>query len=322
MFFYMPLMAAFMLPQDGWEPQVHRTLTEIIISEQFNNKNTVFDLDDTILAGDIGDATLAVLAERGLLNNIPTTLKPVLNLLGQSYKFDDFDNALAYGHVFKQATSLLESASPNAPYYQWSAQILAGLTAHEVIDAAREAYARGLFVRPQMADLIASLLDHGYEVWIVSASPVLLVRFIVLEFLNPMLTSKNISGHIAPEHVIGMTTLMQNQNQELIADYPYVIQNQQYAHLGPEVLKNYYFTSMLLMPITSYAGKVMAIKERIKQKIYFGAGDSFNDMDFLIKSEHRLFLLKYHDTQLVSKAMPVIRSWLIQAINFEGELVS
>jgi hypothetical protein len=119
-----------------------------------------------------------------------------------------------------------------------------------------------------------------------------------------------------------MTTLMQNQNQELIADYPYVIQNQQYAHLGPEVLKNYYFTSMLLMPITSYAGKVMAIKERIKQKIYFGAGDSFNDMDFLIKSEHRLFLLKYHDTQLVSKAMPVIRSWLIQAINFEGELVS
>jgi hypothetical protein len=57
----------FKLQSPGWNAETRRALERLIDCGAGRHLPVVFDFDNTIICGDIGEATLAVLAREGLL---------------------------------------------------------------------------------------------------------------------------------------------------------------------------------------------------------------------------------------------------------------
>jgi hypothetical protein len=70
--------AACRLELPGWTPAVRGRLEKLIQKNSGKGLPVVFDFDNTIVCGDIGEATLAILARSGKLDrqNLPDTLCP------------------------------------------------------------------------------------------------------------------------------------------------------------------------------------------------------------------------------------------------------
>jgi len=138
---------------------------------------TVFDFDNTCIVNDIGDATLAFMARNNLFRD--------KNLLPG--KFEDYSRA-----VFENYHNLY-NAGQIKEAYEFMAKTLSGFYVDEISRLAEDVIkfegeeikiaevlgikiAKGLKPREQITELINFLKNNGVEVWIVSASPELLVR--------------------------------------------------------------------------------------------------------------------------------------------------
>ena len=69
---------AVSLPLRGWAPATRRALENLIRRGAGRNLPVVFDFDNTLVCGDVGEATFAVLVRDGLLS--PERLGPHLSL--------------------------------------------------------------------------------------------------------------------------------------------------------------------------------------------------------------------------------------------------
>lgn len=131
----------------------------------------VFDFDNTCIANDIGEAVLSYMAR----NDFPDMR-------------DDFERYHA----------LLDNGDVRGAY-EFGAAALRGLSINEIDDLVRKTIefegraigeeklfgwnvARGIAPRPKVLELIDFLQANGVEVWIVSASPELLVRSAMKNF--------------------------------------------------------------------------------------------------------------------------------------------
>ena len=83
-----------------------------------------------------------------------------------------------------------------------------------------------------MVDLLAELVRQEFDVWVVSASNVWSVRWMVLHGLNPLLRERKAARGIQADHVIGISTLLADDRDRWYKDSVQVRENPDYASLS------------------------------------------------------------------------------------------
>jgi hypothetical protein len=279
------------LTAPGWNERTRRGLEGLIRRGAGQRLPVVFDWDNTIICGDIGEATFAVLARNGRLKpeRIPPTLSPAFRLSsGNRVSLWSSHDLAAYYEAFLAPTAHGEQdPTPLANGYVWVVEIMEGLRPADVIGAARESRA---FVRPagpgvievtpgktafpapvfypEMIELIAELIRHRFEVWIVSASNVWSVRWMVLHELNPHLRRLGVRSGLRADHVIGISTLLADRRGGLHKDAVLVKEDARYAALEEATLRRFRLTSRLQFPVPTYSGKIACILDLIGRPPY------------------------------------------------------
>ena len=330
------------LQAPGWRDETRRALTELIRRGSGKRLPVTLDFDNTIVWGDIGEATLAVLVKNGALSarRIPRTLSPSFRLpQGESVALDSGPDLTAYYEAYLAPTAHGSAdPTPLANGYAWVVEIMEGLSPWEVVQATKEAYGFGEpmqprmievtagktrfpapFFYPEMVELIGELRRHEFDVWVISASNVWSVRWMVTKALNPLLAAHGAVSGIPADHVVGISALLQDKAGGLYKDALLVRENQAYAALEESALRSFRLTSRLQYPVPTYAGKVGCIWDAIGRRPYLAAGDSPGDHAMLSFSAHRLWIMRLDKPGYQQKTADCIqrtgkKGWLIQPV--------
>lgn len=303
------------LQSAGWDKAARESLERILGLGAGRGLPVVFDFDNTIISGDVGEAVLAVLANSGRLTprKLCKTLSPPLNSRGNgSLRVRDCGNVMEYYEAMLDPTVHGKAdPTPFANGYVWAAQVLENLRLTEVLDATRQAFrlgesagSGGLQIsagqlkyppprfRAEMVELIAELLRLRFKPWIVSASNVWSVRWMVIHGLNPLLIKQGAPEGLAPGQVIGLATLISDETGRLYKDSVLIQQNKSYADLKPSLLESLRVTRLVQFPAPVYSGKVACIFDALGCNPYLSAGDSPSDHPMLTISTNRLWIAR------------------------------
>lgn len=332
-----------------WWPAV-KTRLEILISENAGkNKKVVFDFDNTIICRDIGEATFASLVrdKKLTLTNIQTNVSPSFTLANKTLSLKNCQDLTTYYEGFLSVTRhQSRDTSLHANAYAWVVQIMAGMTPADIVLYTEKAYDKGIarkdstdanlhvskingypqpFFYPEMVDLLGVLLENHFDVYIISASNVWTVRWMVIQNLNPQIQARHGKGiGITPDHIFGINTLLKDRRTgKLYKDPILVKENQAYASLEIEELTHYELTCQIVYPLTAYFGKTAAILKHVTiSRPFLVAGDSSNDHPMLNLAENRLWIgrLEKEDYQettiaLIKQSLP--GTWLIQPVLYK-----
>src|ERR1035437_4922376 len=225
--------ATVLLQAPGWRKEIRNALTGLIRRGSGKRLPVVLDFDNTIVCGDIAEASLAILVRKGVLNanRIARTLSPSFRLpQGASVALDSGPDITAYYEAFLAPTTHGSAdPTPMANGYAWAVEVMEGLTPLDIVRATKEAFAcaepmrqrmievtpgetgfPAPFFYPEMVELIGELRRHDFDVWVVSASSVWSVRWMVLKALNPLLEAHGAASGIPADHVVGISTLLQD----------------------------------------------------------------------------------------------------------------
>jgi phosphoserine phosphatase len=329
-----------MLKAPGWSPAAREGLERLIAVGAGRSLPAVFDFDNTIVCGDIGEATMALLAAEGVLTpgSIPESIAPPF--LSRSGKMIDLrecpDVTVYYEELLDLSWHRAEDRAPLSAGYLWAVEIMQGLTALEVTAAADRVMAMGgpggavigvtpgvssypvPFFYPQMVELLAVLLDNGCDPWVVSASNVWSVRRMVLRGLNPLLASMGCRRVIAPDRVVGVSMLMADREGRLCRDHLLAGHNGGYAAMDDETLADFTLTGLLHLPAPVYSGKVAAITDMVGQRPCLAVGDSPGDLPMLAHAGLRLWIARLEKTgyqrEFAGSASATGGDWLVQPV--------
>ncbi|KAI9012201.1 lipoprotein LppF [Hyaloraphidium curvatum] len=195
----------------------------------------VLDWDNTVVRGDVADATLSYALRNGLLRPPPNgnwssvspylTDKALYTLRAACPTSGALSGSACHSELWF-AYKLGRTAVGHPAFHGWNrkqynpayafaAQLLVGLTPGEVLALASAAREEALSVpsgsqssvggvladaavryRPHMVDLVSALLSHGFDIWIVSASP----QRVVETWAAPL--------GISPSRVVGIRNLL------------------------------------------------------------------------------------------------------------------
>jgi len=334
----MPKQALLTTP--GWTDQNRSRLEQLIHTGAGKHLPVIFDFDNTIVAGDIGEATFAWLVRSGALaaNRLPESLCPPLSLAdGQRVTLASVVDLTEYYEAFLMPTMHgPKDPAPMANSYLWAVEVMEGLNLNEVVQATRQVmelaqrtpgsvlavtpgktgYPLPHFY-PEIVELIAVLIRHRFDVWIVSASNVWSVRWMVRHGLNPRLRQLGIRSGLPPKRVRGVSTLLADRRGGLHKDAVLVRSHPDYARLEDPALKPFRLTRLLQYPPPVYSGKVATIWDEIGQRPYLCAGDSPGDHAMLSFSEHRLWIARLEKPAYQQATRKLIRQtgesgWMIQ----------
>ncbi len=334
------------LAAPGWLPQTRRALERLIRQGAGKNLPAVFDFDNTIVCGDIGEATLAVLVRSGVVTpaRVPVTLCPPFRVPGgRRITVKPCADLTEYYEAFLAPTAHGNGdTTPLANGYVWAVEIMEGLRPWEVAHATKCAFEmsepgqRRLievtpgksaypapFFYPEMVELLAELLRHRFEVWIISASNVWSVRWMVLHALNPRLRERGLDAGVRADHVVGISTLLVDRRGQLHKDAVLVRGDAAYAALEDEALRAFRLTSRLEFPAPTYSGKVARIWDLIGQRPHLCVGDSPGDHAMMSFSRHRLWIARLEKPayqlateELIHKTGPA--GWIVQPTRTRG----
>lgn len=334
------------LAAPGWLPQTRSALERLIRQGAGKELPVVFDFDNTIVCGDIGEATLAILVRSGVVTptRVPATLCPPFRVPGgRRITLKSCADLTEYYEAFLAPTSHRNGDTmPLANGYVWAVEIMEGLRPWDVARATKLAFAtsepgqRRLievtpgktaypapFFYPEMVELLAELLRHRFDVWIISASNVWSVRWMVLHALNPQLRERGLDAGVRADHVVGVSTLLVDRRGQLHKDALLVRGDAAYAALEDEALRAFRLTSRLEFPAPTYSGKVARIWDLIGQRPHLCAGDSPGDHAMMSFSRHRLWIARVEkpDYQLATEKL--IRKtgaagWIVQPTRTHG----
>ncbi|HTL16548.1 MAG TPA: HAD family hydrolase [Patescibacteria group bacterium] len=303
------------LKAPGWNDKARRSLQQLIARGAGKGLPVVFDFDNTIISGDVGEATLAILGAEGRLTpaNLSKTLCPKIQVPGKhKITLEQCSDIMEYYEVLLSPTAHGSAdTTPLGNGYVWAAQALEGLSVAEVVAATARVFDIGqrpgnlqIHVTPgktsypaprfreEMVELIAQLLRFKYEVWIVSASNVWSVRWMVLFGLNPRLKKYGVRTGLSPKHVIGVATLLTDPLDRLYKDSVLLKENSGYAAMRRKSLKTIRLTRHLQFPASVYSGKVACILDAIGRNPYFCAGDNPSDHPMMKISRYRLWIAR------------------------------
>jgi hypothetical protein len=330
---------ACQLQSTGWNQQARRSLERILSRGAGQGLPVVFDFDNTLVSGDVGEAVLAVLAAEGRLSppNISKTLCPPLQDGGERIEVEHCGDIMEYYEALLTPTVHGKAdPTPLANGYVWATQVLETLSVAEVLEATARAFSAGqgdasgqievtlgkpAYPAPrfheEMIELIAELLRLDYHPWIVSASNVWSVRWMVVHALNPLLAKRGIRKTLSPERVIGLATLLSDSKGRLYKDAVLVRQDPAYAALQTRSLNSFFITRHIQFPAPVYSGKVACIHDALGCNPYLCAGDSPSDHPMMSVSQHRLWIARPEkpEAQLTTQALmgrTGKRGWILQ----------
>jgi len=263
-----------------WPPHARSELLALLSSCQARSAGTyaVFDADNTLWQGDLEQALLPFLENRGRirLEAMEAARKPVPALRGES----------AHGYYVRLCG--IDGKLGMA----WIAQAFSGFTLAELREAVGEMMASGgpvpavegadgrsrevevpvPRIYPAQAELVRALQERGVQVYVVTAA---------LEELVRMVASDPRYGlGVPPENVIGVNLLLEGAG-------PGPTAGAMERRAGKKGLAAYFdpgrmqllVTPALYTPASWYAGKLAAIKESIHpdRRPVLVAGDAPND---------------------------------------------
>lgn len=334
------------LAAPGWNSKTRRALERLIERGAGKSLPVVFDFDNTLVCGDVGEATLAVLIRDGIVkpDKLPATFSPPFRLPdNQRVSLQTSADAAAYYDAFLAPTIHGDAdPTPLANGYAWAVEVMQGLRVSDVTRATKLACAHAKpphdgfieatpggtrfpapYFYPAMVELIAVLLRNDFDVWIVSASNAWSVRWMVLNELNPLLHQHGGQRGLTTDHVIGITMLLTDQRGSLYKDNLLRRENPGYAGLAEKVLRGFRLTSRLHFPVSTYSGKIAAIFDHIGRPPYLCVGDSPGDLPMLAFSQHRLWIARVDKIGYQQKQREIMRqtgraNWLIQAVRTKG----
>ena len=249
-----------------------------------------FDADGTIWSSDATESFMAYLdAQRVLVpERLEASLKIIPILPGEGI----------YSYYLRLC------AKDKAIGYPWCAQVFAGFTLKELRDhyeammktpgtkvrvwngsAFEEQFVAVPKLWPQQVQLIHALEQCGVRVFIVTASPEELVRFLACD----PACAPAFDLHLPPERIIGVNTLLQNDQTGDVTSSRLRLNKSPvlFDTANPrEQWEDLRLTSFILPPVTMYAGKVAAITSFIDptQRPVLASGDSGSDFPMLFYS--------------------------------------
>lgn len=323
----------------GWNERTRRALEKLIQRGAGQGLPVVFDFDNTIIRGDIGEATLAVLVRDGTLSaaGLPQTLSPSFRLPdGRRITLKSATDLAAYYEAYLSPTTHGErDPTPLANGYAWAVEVMEGLRPADVVAATRRSrqFAAPVgpgFIEvtpgktgfpvptfyPELVELIAALVCEKFDIWIVSASNVWTVRWMVLHELNPRLREHGVRQGLRADHVVGVSTLLTDRRGGLHKDALLVKEDARYAALDEKALRRFRLTSRVQFPVPTYSGKIACICDVIGNRPYLCAGDSPGDHPMLAFSENRLWIAR-----LEKPAFQMLTAKLIARTGAAGWLV-
>jgi hypothetical protein len=329
------------LESPGWNEPTRRALEELIERGAGKHLPVVFDFDNTIICGDVGEATLAVLVREGTIRaaRLPKTLSPPFHLPDRGcVTLESSTDLTDYYEAFLAPTTHGErDPTPLANGYAWAVEVMENLRPSDVVEATHKAcaFARPLgpgFIEvtpgktrfpspvfyPEMVEMLAHLIRHKFDVWIVSASNVWSVRWMVQEELNPRLREHGTKQGLRADHVIGVSTLLTDRRGGLCKDALLVKEDSRYAALDEKALRRFRLTSRLQFPVPTYSGKIACIHDALGTRPYLGAGDSPGDHAMLAISQNRLWIARLEKLAFQEKTAALISQtggsgWMVQA---------
>ena len=300
------------LKSPGWSAETRRSLEQILIRGAYQGLPVVFDFDNTIVSGDAGEAVLAFLAASGRLTptTVSSSLCPAIHAGSRTVELQTCSDIMEYYEAFLTPTVHGKAdPTPLANGYIWATQVLENLTLAEVLNATASAFEIGkrdraarIEVTPgkssypaprfhaEMVELISELLRLGYVPWIVSASNVWSVRWMVVYGLNPLLAQCGLRKGLSPKQVIGLATLLCDSKGRLYKDSVLARDEVGYADLKSKLVDSLRVTRHVQFPAPVYSGKVACILDAIGRNPYLCAGDSPSDHPMLCLSQHRLWI--------------------------------
>ena len=329
------------LHSPGWNDSTRVWLEQLIRRGAGQGLPVVFDFDNTMISGDVSEATLAVLTNSGKLktSRILQTFSPPFRADGQARRtLVNSVDLTAYYEAFLAPTAHGKNdPTPASNGYAWAVEVMEGLTPLEVVEATRAAFQISLpgrrtfiqvtpgktafpvpFFHPEMVELLAELIRNRFAIWIVSAGNVWSIRWMILRVLNPMLRKLGVAQGVRADQIIGVTTLLADRDDRLYKDTLLVQENAGYAALRPESLCAYRLTSRLQFPVPVYAGKVACLLDALPRAPYLCVGDAPGDHRMLVFSEHRLWIARlekpdFQRATLRLMAQTGAKKWRIQA---------
>ena len=331
---------AFRLEPLGWQPATRRRLESLIRAGAGRHWPAAFDFDHTLVCGDIGEATLASLARDGLIRpeHVPPHVAPEFRArTGKRISPRTLGDLTDYYEAFLDPTAHGElDPTPLSNGYVWAATVMQGCSVQQVVRATEKVYdlsrpghhalittAPGRtgypvpFFYPEMIDLLALLLRSDFDVWIVSASNVWSLRWMVLKALNPLLRSRGVRKPLRADHVIGVSTLLLDRQQRFYKDPVLVRADPAYARMDGPTLARFRLTTQIHFPAPVYSGKVAALWDAIRRPPFLAAGDSPGDLPMLTFAENRLWIARsnkprYQTAVAAARQATDTRTWLVQ----------
>jgi hypothetical protein len=328
------------LRSPGWNQPARAWLENLIEKGAGKELPVVFDFDNTLICGDVSEATLAVLTNSGKLvsERLPETLSPPFRARNQPRRTlaSSVDPTAYYQAFLSPSVHGAADPSPASNGYAWAVEVMVGLTPQDVVEATRAAFQLSRPVHPafievtpgqtaypvpffyrEMVELVAQLLHHHFDLWIISAGNVWSIRWMIAQALNPMLRQFEVTEGIRPDHIIGVTTLLADANDRLHKDTVMVRENEPYARLDESALRAFRLTSRLEFPVPVYAGKVACLLDALPRPPYLCVGDAPGDHRMLAYSENRLWIARLDKPDFYKATLALMRStgpdhWMIQ----------
>ncbi len=253
--------------QGNWSDELYSYLTELIP----NHVGTVaFDFDNTLIKNDFGEAVMNSIIQEGL-----PFLKEDFTKFFSDHDFaakifaERFENPKSLSDfILNEYSNLIQNNSTEFAY-RWSSFIFSGLSEPEQKEFTRKVWTKeinstetsSVKIFQDMIHLIQFLKFHNWEIYVVTASPEIIIREVASHF------------HIDPLNVIGM-------NLEI---------------------ENGIFTPKIIEPYTYGIGKVNALQSRFGLQADLAFGDSENDFPLLCSARKMGIALDKGDTKYIEK---------------------
>jgi len=270
--------------------------------------------------------------------NLTRTSSPAFRVPGRdSVELSSCDDVMQYYEAFLTPTAHEgRDPSPLANGYAWAVEVMENLRPLDIVNATRTAFewprptkpafievtpgktaVPAPFFYPEAVELIAELVRLRFDVWIISASNVWSVRWMVLRALNSLLRRRGLEVGLPASHVVGISTLLADCQGRLYKDALLVREDGQYAAMAEKALAGLRLTSRLQFPVPTYSGKIAAVFDVVGRNPFLAVGDSPGDHPLLEVSQHRLWIARLEKPVYQQATRELIRKtgadgWLIQ----------
>jgi hypothetical protein len=258
-----------------WPPEAALQINALIKANAHRGAYAVFDADNTSYHHDLVGALLPFMEARGVLTR--DTMHPSLKII--PFKDSATHRESLHSYYFRLGEI------DDQIGYPWASQIFAGFTLRELKRQLNDMLTSGAPIRAEVfegdvvrtlvvepprlqrgqQELYNTLMQHGIEVFVVSAAAEELVRMVLADPIY--------GYNVKPENVIGVSLLLKDRATGMVTTARKLITQKQYV---PDDLWDMELTHTLWAPMPWYEGKQAAIHTYIHpwKKPVLVAGDT------------------------------------------------